>query len=378
MTSDIFVYGSLCDADALSIVLGGRLPGVMPARLPGYVAKQEAGASYPVLLEEPDGVSEGMLLTGLTQDDQARLWYFEGAFGYHLTDVTVTTEVGAQPAQVFLPNAIPSGALHPWRLEDWRTQDKPLFLEMAAEFMQYYDPSGAATSALLYVGVHRRAISRLRARQAEVPATLRQRFPDDAVTLAQPEALHTGFFATQRLTYDHQRYDGGRQDGVVREVFVSGDAVAVLPWDPKTDTVLVIEQLRAGALARTDPAAWLLEPIAGLCDKVESAEDTARREALEEAGLELGAMVQVAEFYTSPGAMAEYLYAFVAQADLSQAGGVHGLADEHEDIRTVVVPLEQALAAVDSGEIRTGPLVLLLLALARRRDALLSEPGFLG
>ena len=124
--------------------------------------------------------------------------------------------------------------------------------------------------------------------------------------------------------------------------------------------MLLIEQFRAGPHARRDPRPWCLETVAGRCDALEPPEATARREAREEAGLELGRLERIAAYYPSPGIVAEYITAFVGEADLGGAGGVHGLPEEHEDIRALVVPLEAALAAVATGEINNAPLMLSL------------------
>jgi nudix-type nucleoside diphosphatase (YffH/AdpP family) len=115
--------------------------------------------------------------------------------------------------------------------------------------------------------------------------------------------------------------------------------------------------------------------VAGRCDALEPPEATARREALEEAGLTLGRLERIAAYYPSPGIISEFITAFVGEADLSAAGGLHGLPDEHEDIRAVVVPLDAALAAVASGEIDNAPLILSLLWLARHQDRLRREWG---
>ena len=147
----------------------------------------------------------------------------------------------------------------------------------------------------------------------------------------------------------HRRFDGGMSDALDRAVFTSGDAVTVLPFDPRAGSVLLIEQFRAGLHARRDPHPWCLETVAGRCDRIEPPEATARREAREEAGLELGRLERIAGYYPSPGTMAEFITAFVGEADLGGAGGTHGLAEEHEDIRALVVPLE-----VGDGRARRG------------------------
>ena len=116
----------------------------------------------------------------------------------------------------------------------------------------------------------------------------------------------------------HRRFDGGMSDALDRAVFTSGDAVTVLPFDPRAGTVLLIEQFRAAPYARRDPHPWCLETVAGRCDRPEPPEATARREAREEAGLELGRLERIAGYYPSPGIAAEYITAFVAEADLGR------------------------------------------------------------
>lgn len=153
-----------------------------------------------------------------------------------------------------------------------------------------------------------------------------------------------------------------------REVFVSGDAVTVLPYDPRRDRVLLVEQFRAGPFGRGDPLPWQLEAIAGRVDPGETPEDAARREALEEAGLVLGPLEMVAEYYPSPGAMTEYIYSYVAITDLPDGvTGVYGSEDEAEDIRGHLLSFEALMAAVARGEVANAPLILTALWLQRER-----------
>ena len=127
-----------------------------------------------------------------------------------------------------------------------------------------------------------------------------------------------------------------------------------------------MEQFRAGPLARGDAQPWSLEAIAGRIDAGETPEEAARREALEEAGLTLGPLRQIAAYYPSPGAVNEYLYSFVAQCDLPDGiAGIHGLASESEDIRGHLISLDHLMALVRSGEVNTAPLILTALWLAQ-------------
>lgn len=179
------------------------------------------------------------------------------------------------------------------------------------------------------------------------------------------------FFAVEEYDLSFRRFSGDRSAEVTRAVFISGDAVTVLPYDPVRDRVLLIEQFRSGPYARGDDQPWLLEPIAGRIDPGETAEQTARREALEEAGLQLGELIKVYEYYPSPGAKAEYLYSYVALADLpDDVAGTHGLAEEAEDIRGHVVSFDRLMHLVETGEVANAPLIVTALWLQRERPRL--------
>jgi nudix-type nucleoside diphosphatase (YffH/AdpP family) len=150
-----------------------------------------------------------------------------------------------------------------------------------------------------------------------------------------------------------------------------GDAVTVLPWDPVRDRVLVVEQFRAGCWMRGDANPWSIEPVAGRIDGGETPEEAARRETREEAGLALHELLPVGTYYPSPAAVTEYLYSYVALADLPDgAAGVGGAEEEAEDIRGHVIAFETLMELIDSGEVANGPLILTALWLSRHRERL--------
>jgi nudix-type nucleoside diphosphatase (YffH/AdpP family) len=191
------------------------------------------------------------------------------------------------------------------------------------------------------------------------------------VALAGRRQSHAGFFGLETLDLSHRRFDGTSSPRITREVFVSGDAVTVLPYDPVRDRVLLIEQFRAGPFGRGDPLPWQLEAIAGRIDPGETPEDAARREAVEEAGLVLGRLEPVAEYYPSPGAMTEYIYSFVALCDLPDGvAGVFGAVEEAEDIKGHLVSFEALMAVVAGGEVANAPMILTAFWLQRERARL--------
>ncbi|MDZ4067474.1 MAG: NUDIX hydrolase, partial [Tabrizicola sp.] len=134
---------------------------------------------------------------------------------------------------------------------------------------------------------------------------------------------------------------------------------------------LLVEQVRMGPLGRGDPLPWQLEAIAGRIDPGETPEDAARREAVEEAGLVLGCLEKVAEYYPTPGAVTEYLYSYVALCDLPDGvAGVFGAAAEAEDIKGHLVGFDRLVEVMAAGEIGNAPLLLTVLWLQRERDRL--------
>ncbi|WP_333816844.1 NUDIX domain-containing protein [Tabrizicola sp.] len=212
------------------------------------------------------------------------------------------------------------------------------------------------------------AASRLRAEGAAGP---RLRVGSGEVETGGVEPSHAGFFALDVVSLRHRRFDGEMSPWLMREVFVAGDAVTVLPYDPVRDRVLLIEQFRMGPFGRGDPFPWQLEAIAGRIDPGETPEEAARREAVEEAGLVLGALEKVAEYYPTPGAVAEYLYSYVALCDLPEGvAGVFGAVEEAEDIKGHLLSFDRLVEVMAAGEIGNAPLLLTVLWLQRERARL--------
>src|ERR1700676_5091838 len=108
------------------------------------------------------------------------------------------------------------------------------------------------------------------------------------VEIIEKTPRYKGFFEIVRYRFRHRLFAGGWSGEIVREVFERGHAVAVLPYDPAADAVVLIEQFRIGALV-AGFAPWQREIVAGIIEKGEGPEDVARREAAEEAGAAVGA-----------------------------------------------------------------------------------------
>ncbi|RXF03521.1 NUDIX domain-containing protein [Pseudoalteromonas sp. PS5] len=183
------------------------------------------------------------------------------------------------------------------------------------------------------------------------------------VTVSSMETVFDGFFTIHKYQFSHALFAGGVSPTVTREILERGHAVAVLPYDPVTDRVLLIEQIRIGALASKNTP-WLLECIAGMAEGSQDYEAVARKEAKEEAGLDLSEMIYMRSYLSSPGGTTERLYLYLALTDLTDAGGIFGLDTEHEDIKVHVIPFEDALARLDNEEIDNAATVISLQWLA--------------
>lgn len=192
---------------------------------------------------------------------------------------------------------------------------------------------------------------------------------DPRVEVSERKAVFDGFFRIVRYRLRHRLFAGGMGPELVRELFERGPAVVVLPYDPEREQVVLVEQFRIGALER-DRDPWLLEPVAGMIERGESAPEVARREAHEEAGLELLELIPIGSYYPSPGGSSEICEAFIARVDSRGAGGVFGRADHGEDVRAHVVPLAIALAWLDAGRLRVASTIITLQWLALHRAEL--------
>lgn len=191
----------------------------------------------------------------------------------------------------------------------------------------------------------------------------------DDVRVLACDTVFQGYFRVDRYRLKHRRHDGGWTEELTREVFERGHAVGVLPYDPLRDEVVLIEQFRVGAHA-AGWMPWQLEVVAGIIDKGETAEEVARRESLEEAGLTLLELAPISDFLVSQGAVSETVRLFCGRVDATGAGGIHGLEHEGEDIKVVVVPFAELPALLAENKVTNATGLVALQWLLLNRDAL--------
>ncbi|HEX9559200.1 MAG TPA: NUDIX domain-containing protein [Reyranella sp.] len=191
--------------------------------------------------------------------------------------------------------------------------------------------------------------------------------PNETVELVDHAVAFQGYFRVGRYFFRHGLYQGGQSGILKREVFERGHAAAVLPYDPLRDEIVLIRQFRAGAyVAGRHP--WTWEIVAGILEGDESPEQLIRREAVEEAALEIRDVIPMHAVVLSPGACSETCATYLGRVDSAKAGGVYGLESEGENILVKVLPFSEARAMLDRDEIGNALGVIALQWLALHRD----------
>ena len=193
---------------------------------------------------------------------------------------------------------------------------------------------------------------------------------DEQVQVQERSTPHRGFMRLNVYRLRHHDFNGGWSVYLSREVLERGNAVAVLPYDPDRDEVVLIEQFRIGAYTATEASAWQIEIVAGMIETHHLPEETAHRETEEETGLAIYELVPVHHYLSSPGCTSESIRMYCGRVDAAGAGGLSGVAHEGEYIRVFAVSSEEAFAMLDAGRIENGMTIIALQWLKLNRERL--------
>ena len=188
-----------------------------------------------------------------------------------------------------------------------------------------------------------------------------RKFTEEDVVIKDVTRSFNGFFKVDQYTLSHRLFSEKMSEVFTREVFERGDAVVLLPYDPKADSVVLQVQFRAGAIK--DPkSAWLLECVAGMFGEKESPIDVAIREAQEEANLDIAPqhVEHIMNYYSSPGGTSEKIHLYIGKVNSAEAGGVFGLEEENEDIFVKTYTRKQAIACLAEGKITNAATIIAL------------------
>ena len=188
------------------------------------------------------------------------------------------------------------------------------------------------------------------------------------VTLSPPELLAKGYrdYQRYRLTLNGASPAPASQ---TRDVLHGGKVVAVLPVDLARNEIVLIRQFRLPAQLANGHGD-LVEIVAGRVEPNEAPIEAARRECREEIGVAPIALIELFSYLTTPGLTDEEVTVFLAAVDASRVPERSGAMAEGEQIVTLRVSIDEAIAALDSNAMRNGPLLIALQWLALNRGRL--------
>jgi nudix-type nucleoside diphosphatase (YffH/AdpP family) len=372
---DLFIFGTLLHLPLLEVVSGDPdiAKRISWAVRPEYRVSRVKDHVFPIMHDDPTGVAEGILITGLDDGEIARLDYYEKAFDYARIEFVVLDQY-QRPRDVtaYVPPEGRWTPAEPWDREGWIAAYGEVTTMTGVEAIAAMDNMPAAQMGQLYPNMMARAASCQRAAKFNGTNSAESgRMGRGDVQVIGAHNRYAGFFNVEELDLSFRRFDGSMSDPVNRVVFIGVDCAIVLPYDPVRDRVMLVEQFRTGAYLRGDPNPWTIEPIAGRIDPGEGPEEAARREALEEAGITITDLKCVSAAYPSPGSTTEHFFIYVGLADLPDgSAGLGGKLSEAEDIRSQIMDWADFDKALNAGEFRLLPLLVAGHWLARNRDGL--------
>lgn len=192
-------------------------------------------------------------------------------------------------------------------------------------------------------------------------------FGKQDVEILKKEKLFSRFFNVSLVTFKHKLFAGGWSEPVKREIFERGDAVVVLPYDPVRDEIVLIEQVRIGAILNADHP-WTFELVGGMVEENQTIESVAKRETLEETGLIAQALWPMQSYLSSCGGTSERIYLFLAEVDSTKTQAICGVEYENEDIKVHVFSRQEVMDWLNQGKIENASALIGLHWLQQNLD----------
>ena len=171
--------------------------------------------------------------------------------------------------------------------------------------------------------------------------------------------LYDGFFKMNEVTLKYRKYDGNWSNNIKRELFGGAQVAAVLPYDPMSKEIILIQQFRTGTISKNIDH-YLDEIVAGIIDEGESPEIAAKRECLEETGCEVKKLIPIQGYFPAPGSSESFYHLFLGEVKSFKGSKIQGLENENEDIFVKCFKINEVRKKMKDGKILNG---LTLIAL---------------
>jgi len=180
----------------------------------------------------------------------------------------------------------------------------------------------------------------------------------DRIRVKAVETLSDDWYVLKKTTFDYPRRDGTWQQQS-RETYDRGNGATILLYNLERRRVVLTRQFRYPAFVNGH-SGMLIEAAAGLLDKA-SPEERIKAEVEEETGYHMRDVRKIFEAFMSPGSVTEKLYFFVGEYDAgSKAAEGEGNYVEGEDIEVLELSIDDAMAAIERGEVADGKMIMLL------------------
>lgn len=198
--------------------------------------------------------------------------------------------------------------------------------------------------------------------------TLQASFDSTDCVIQQRKYVYQGFLKVEQIILQHRLFQNKQYcPELKRELIHRKAAAGVILYDDVQQKFALIEQFRIGALDHA-LSPWQLEVIAGILDGDESAEDCIRREAMEEAGIEIDSLTHLFSFYPSAGACNELFHLYSAATTLPARGGIFGQVDEGENIQLHLIDYDKIDSLFQQQRLSNAPVIMALQWLKKHID----------
>lgn len=179
------------------------------------------------------------------------------------------------------------------------------------------------------------------------------------VKINSVQNLSDNWYKLDNIDFDYQTKDGKWQNQQ-RECYDRGDGAAILLYNPLKKTVILTKQFRMPSYLNEHADGMMIEVCAGLLD----ADDPLTciiKEAEEETGYKISNPKKILEIYSTPGAVTEKLFYFIAEYSddmkISEGGG---LEEETEELEVLEMDFNKAIEMIYTGEICDAKTIILL------------------
>lgn len=169
------------------------------------------------------------------------------------------------------------------------------------------------------------------------------------VEIIDKKTILDDFFNVEKVKVRHEKFSGEMSPALTRLNLKRGDAVTAIIYHKEKKALLLARQFRYSTYDKG--SGWLTELPAGMKEKKESPSDCMKREIIEELGYKIEKFEEMFTLYMSPGGSDQRIHFFYGEAtekDRVNSGG--GLETEHEDIKTIIIPVDEISAYLQSGK----------------------------